>query len=207
MFYKQYIGDMLVIAIVVSKSPGFQGVPWSIMLHDKFHGNEDAMKAAIACGDLTVTSYQGRDFLSFASLESGRLKELNDKMELDDGEHQLDEESHGVISNWIKNINFLGTGQGQGQVGDQVGPSGQDGVVVLKKTKEEEWKTVEKVVGQAKGAQEKLIRDSMKLKEKALGSGDQDLIGIFKESIQVLHINERNLDHILLWKDWGGYLI
>ena len=40
----------------------------------------------------------------------------------------------------------------------------------------------------------------MKLKECVLRAQDQDLLEVFKGSLKDLQDNDKNLDHILLWK-------
>ena len=173
------------------------------MLYDKFGGNESALEKALQCGDVVVTSYQGKDYYSYNTLKSGRMKSLGDESELNDGQHSLDESSHQVISDWFKSLNV---GSLQQQVEDSAEAAGDTVLVLTKpKTQEVDWNHVEKVLQSAKGAQEKLIRDGMKLKEQVLAAKDQDLLDTFKGSLKDLQDNDKDLDHCLLWKVcWFG---
>lgn len=168
------------------------------MLHEKFHGNEQALQKAIADGDVVVTTHKGKDFLSYSTLKSGRKKEHHDESQLDDGEHMLDDATHCTINDWMQRLSL-------GMFALENSPSQKkDPNVVVYKKQETDWNKVEKIIQQAKQAQEKLIRDGMKLKEKVLKAGDQELLQVFKGCLNVLQENERNLDHICLWKDtWG----
>ena len=74
------------------------------------------------------------------------------------------------------------------------------------KRQETDWKHVAKIVQQAKQAQEKLIRDGMKMKDRVQKSSDPELLQVFKDSLNDLQKNERDLDHISLWKDILGQL-
>ena len=167
------------------------------MLYDKFGGNESALEKALQCGDVVVTSYQGKDYCSYNTLKSGRMKSLGDESELNDGQHSLDESSHQVITDWFKNMN-VGALKPIEESKEEAG----DGLVIFAKPKAQEidWGHVEKVLQSAKTAQEKLIRDAMKLKECVLRAQDQDLLEVFKGSLKDLQDNDKNLDHILLWK-------
>ncbi|CAL1140778.1 unnamed protein product [Cladocopium goreaui] len=179
-----------------------QSFPWSIMLYDKFGGNESALEKALQCGDVVVTSYQGKDYCSYSTLKSGRMKSLGDESELNDGQHSLDESSHQVISDWFKSLNV---GSLQQQVEDSAEAAGDTVLVLTKpKTQEVDWNHVEKVLQSAKVAQEKLIRDGMKLKEQVLAAKDQDLLDTFKGSLKDLQDNDKDLDHCLLWKELPG---
>ena len=122
------------------------------MLYDKFGGNESALEKALQCGDVVVTSYQGKDYYSYNTLKSGRMKSLGDESELNDGQHSLDESSHQVISDWFKSLNV---GSLQQQVEDSAEAAGDTVLVLTKpKTQEVDWNHVEKVVQSAKAAQE-----------------------------------------------------
>ncbi|CAL1161863.1 unnamed protein product [Cladocopium goreaui] len=180
-----------------------QSYPWSIMLYDKFGGNQSALEKALQCGDVVVTSYQGKDYYSYNTLKSGRMKSLGDESELNDGQHTLDESSHQVISDWFKSLNVCSLQQ---QVEDSAEAAGDTVLVLTKpKTQEVDWNHVEKVLQSAKAAQEKLIRDGMKLKEQVLAAKDQDLLDTFKGSLKDLQDNDKDLDHCLLWKVcWFG---
>ena len=131
------------------------------------------------------------------------MKSLGDESELNDGQHSLDESSHQVISDWFKSLNV---GSLQQQVEDSAEAAGDTVLVLTKpKTQEVDWNHVEKVLQSAKAAQEKLIRDGMKLKEQVLAAKDQDLLDTFKGSLKDLQDNDKDLDHCLLWKVcWFG---
>ena len=167
------------------------------MLFDKFGGNKTALDNALQCGDVVVTNHKGKDYYSYNTLRSGRKKSLADESVLDDGQHSLDESSHQIINDWFQSLNVSGLKQ----VEDSKEESG-DGLVILTKPKAQEvdWTHVEKVLQSAKTAQEKLIRDAMKLKEFVLKAKDPDLLEVFKGSLKDLQDNDKNLDHILLWQ-------
>lgn len=170
------------------------------MLHEKFHGNKEAMEQAIEAGDLALTTYQGKTFYSYQTLKSGRAKSLQDENELHHGEHKLDDPTTGAISDWMCSMQL-----GIGSVGgDEEAGTGEATVEILKsKQKEVDWAAIEKVTTQAKNAQEKLIRDSLKLKQKVVDAKDPDLLQVFKDSFQNLQKNQMDLDHILTWKALG----
>ena len=167
------------------------------MLYDKFGGNQTALENALQCGDVVVTNHKGKEFYSYNTLKSGRMKSLGDESELNDGQHSLDESSHQVITDWLKNMN-VGALKPIEESKEEAG----DGLVIFARPKAQEidWGHVEKVLQSAKTAQEKLIRDAMKLKECVLRAQDQDLLEVFKGSLKDLQDNDKNLDHILLWK-------
>lgn len=169
------------------------------MLHEKFHGDKEAMKAAIEDGDLVLTTYQGKTFYSYQTLKSGRAKSLIDENTLNQGEHKLDDTTCDTISDWMQNMQLGVASLGNGEAEDE-----DTQVQILKpKEKEIDWVAIEKVVTQAKSAQEKLIRDSLKLKNKVVDAKDAEMLQVFKDSFQDLQTNQLHLDHILTWKALG----
>lgn len=170
------------------------------MLWEKFHGNKIAMDQAIQDGDLELTTFKGKDYLSFVSLKSGRVQSHNDETVLDAGKHEISKEEHDTIDGWLRSLN-VGTSGGSKSLENEETAT----LVVLNKPKKElQWKEVEVILLEAKQAQGKLIRDSMKMKTKVLDSGDKVLVDKFKECLQVLQDNDRNLDHTMTWK--AGHL-
>lgn len=168
------------------------------MLWEKFHGNSVALQKAIDDGDIIVTSYGGKEMLSYNTVKSGRKRSYLEENQLESGSHDLDKSEYGVIVDWMKDMSVtFGVEDGN------QGAGGEAGLVVLAKPKEIDWVQVEKVLRSAKGAQEKLIRDGFKLKQRVQGCADGELFKVFKDAIEILQSNDRALDHILLWKAGG----
>ena len=89
------------------------------------------------------------------------------------------------------------------EISDAAGSGGEKGTQVLMLKDQQaqpKWEAVEQILIQAKQAQEKLIRESMKLKDKVIKAGDGELTKAFKESLAVLQDNDRKLDQIIMWK-------
>lgn len=174
-----------------------QGLPYSIMLWEKFHGNSVALKQAIADGDIIVTTYKGKDMLSYNTVKSGRKKSYLEENKLNSGSHDLGNEEYTAIGDWMKNMSLGLSIEDANQ--------GAEDLVVVTKPKELDWAEVEKVLRSAKGAQEKLIRDGFKFKQRVQACNDVELLKVFKDALDILQKNDRALDHILLWKvgGWG----
>ena len=176
-------------------------MPYNMVLWEKFHGNKVALQQAIDDGDLAWSTYKGKEYLSFNTVTQGRQKEMVESTELNDGKHQLNEDEHGQIEGWLKKM-ALGV-EGSMEVSDAAGSGGEKGTQVLMLKDQQaqpKWEAVEQILIQAKQAQEKLIRESMKLKDKVIKAGDGELTKAFKESLAVLQDNDRKLDHIIMWK-------
>lgn len=167
------------------------------MLWEKFHGNSVALKQAIADGDIIVTTYKGKDMLSYNTVKSGRKKSYLEENKLNSGSHDLGNEEYTAIGDWMKNMSLGLSIEDANQ--------GAEDLVVVTKPKELDWAEVEKVLRSAKGAQEKLIRDGFKFKQRVQGCNDVELLKVFKDALDILQKNDRALDHILLWKvgGWG----
>ena len=205
------------VFVMVPNDPSFQRVqkhldtrygkeentsmPYNMVLWEKFHGNKVALQQAIDDGDLAWSTYKGKEYLSFNTVTQGRQKEMVESTELNDGKHQLNEDEHGQIEGWLKKM-ALGV-EGSMEVSDAAGSGGEKGTQVLMLKDQQaqpKWEAVEQILIQAKQAQEKLIRESMKLKDKVIKAGDGELTKAFKESLAVLQDNDRKLDHIIMWK-------
>jgi len=166
------------------------------MLWEKFHGNKIAMDQAIQDGDLEMTTFKGKDYLSFVSLKSGRVQSHKDETVLDAGKHEITAAEHDSIDGWLRSLNVGTSGSAKSLENEETTT-----LVVLNKPKKElQWTEVEVILLEAKQAQGKLIKDSMKMKAKIIDSKDKVLLDKFKECLQVLQDNDRNLDHTLTWK-------
>ncbi len=184
------------------------GIPYNLMLWEKFHGNKVALQQAIDDGDIALSSYKGKEYLSFTTVTQGRKKSMVESTELMDGAHKLNEEEHGQIEDSLKKL-AQGV-EGCLQIGTTSGSGGEKGsqVLMLKDQQAQpKWEAVEQVLIQAKQAQEKLIRESMKLKDKIIKAGDGELTKAFKDSLAILQDNDRKLDHIIMWKAGLGTLV
>ena len=158
------------------------------------------MDQAIQDGDLELTTFKGKDYLSFVSLKSGRMKSHKDETVLDAGKHEISASEHDSIDVWLRSLNVGTSAAAKGLENQE-----SNTLVVLNKPKKElKWSEVEGILLEAKQAQGKLIRDSMKMKKRIVDSDDKHLIDKFKECLQVLQDNDRNLDHIMTWK--AGHL-
>lgn len=154
------------------------------------------MDQAIQDGDLEMTSFKGKDYLSFVSLKSGRVQSHKDETVLDAGKHEITAAEHDPIDGWLRSLNVGTSGSAKSLENEE-----STTLVVLNKPKKElQWTEVEVILLEAKQAQGKLIKDSMKMKAKILDSKDKVLLDKFKECLQVLQDNDRNLDHTLTWK-------
>ena len=73
------------------------GLPPMVMLWQTFHGSKEGMKEAASVGDI----FEENGLWYFKQVETGRTKELQDKMEISGGSAQLSVDEFSDMSKWL----------------------------------------------------------------------------------------------------------
>ena len=195
------------------------GVPQMIMLWQIFHGNADAMKEAERQGQI----FERGGLWHHASATSGREKSTADQMDLQGGSVDLDANSFAAMSNFLGKRDWAK--YGEKQLGDSVqqlkrgkstlalcdGEVSLDNLQLLPSTSSKQpkepklvkltWKMLEKNIGDAKGANERLQRDCSRLVVKVRPSGDEKLIQKAKTTVSKLAENIAALNECQMWEE------
>lgn len=193
------------------------GIPYSVMLWQIFQGNTAAMADAEKKGDVHEKDgmwYHGR-------VTAGRTKENQQSMQLDGGRTKLsvdefaDMQGHFMKRPWSQ---YGAAVADEAEAPPQAsGPSSGSGVSrqsnlrmledrpTVQKPEVIPWKKVEAVVNDAKGANERLMRDTSRYVNKIRGIADaQDLVDQVKEVMQKLTENLQKLSDCQCWQEIPG---
>ena len=181
------------------------GVATSIMLWQTFHGNQAAMDAAEAKGDI----YQKGGLWFFVTVKSGRGKTSTDQHQLSGGEAKLDLQDYQDLSNFMDSKKWQDFGkEAQAECrpsedGDLALPASSSRLAIedAKETILVKWEQVEKSINEAKQAQERLLREGQKHTEKVKASKDPNLEQQLKSAIVLLQENLNKCTNCQLWKD------
>lgn len=87
-----------------------------IMLWQTFHGNKEAMEEAARVGDI----FEQNGLWYFKQMETGRTKELTDKMELSGGAAQLSVDEYSDMSGWLQSRPWSKYGQHLPELGNSL---------------------------------------------------------------------------------------
>ena len=200
------------------------GMPPMVMLWQVFHGNELAMQAAEAAGQIFE-----RNGMYHAATSAGRCKTTADLMDLQGGSVDLDASSFAAMSNFLGKRDWAKYGQ---ELEDPASeppalkrgkstlcltdapqaslalaiPSSQAKQVPLAEPKvlKLTWKMVEKTIGDAKGANERLQRDCSRLVVKVRTAEDDKLINKAKALVALLAENISALNECQMWEQVPG---
>ena len=203
------------------------GMPPMVMLWQVFHGNEQAMQSAEAAGQI----FERNGMYHHASTSAGRTKSTSDQMDLQGGSVDLDANSFSAMSSFLGQRDWAKYGQWSDETEAQqpmlkkgksqlcltdapqaymamaVPPSQKQLPSAEPKVVKLSWKMVEKTVGDAKGANERLQRDCGRLVVKVRSTGDEKLISKAKAMVSLLAENIAALTECQMWElvpDTGG---
>ena len=195
------------------------GIPYSVMLWQTFHGNETAMQIAEQRGDI----FESKGFWHHARVKAGRTKSTSDTMPLHGGSTELDVDQFSGMASFMSSRSWAQFGQ---SCGDQEGPALKRGKSSLAlpdvtfptaassvkankqlalpapepKVVKLSWKVLEKTVGDAKDANERLQRDSNRLVVKVRGAQDEKLIEKMRNMVAALSENLQTLQECQMWE-------
>ena len=182
------------------------GVATSIMLWQTFHGNQAAMDAAEAKGDI----YQKGGLWFFVTVKSGRGKTSTDQHQLSGGQAKLDLQDYQDLSNFMDSKKWQDFGkEAQAECrpsedGDLALPASSSRLAIEDVKKETilvKWETVEKSISEARQAQERLLKEGQKQTDKVKASKDPNLEQQLKSAIVLLQENLNKCTNCQLWKD------
>ena len=173
-----------------------KGVPYSIMLHATFHGNEQAMQEAERLGDIREED----NMWYYSCAKRGKTKQLTDKMELSGGQADLDLTQYEAMGSFLADRPWAKFGQAQAASSSALEWKKKP-KAICDKPPSLSFDKVESHVQQAKQAQERLLRDAQKYVAKIMGKGDNELENALKEVVQDLQATEQKLSQCLLWKE------
>ena len=193
------------------------GIPYSVMLWQIFQGNTAAMADAEKKGDVHEKDgmwYHGR-------MTAGRTKENQQSMQLDGGRTKLSVDEFADMQGHFMKRPWSQYGEALADEAEPLpqasGPSSGSGVSrqsnlrmledrpTVQKPEVILWKKVEAVVNDAKGANERLMRDTSRYVNKIRGMADgQDLVDQVKEVMQKLTENLQKLSDCQCWQEIPG---
>ena len=110
------------------------------MLWSHFHGNESAMQAALASGDIVEQWHGNKKYLAFNTYEAGQQKRFHDKLHIDQGQTTMDVGSSAEISKWLQSRTWHKFSEVE-SVEDQTGSStSKQGLLMIKDKDKDEHK-------------------------------------------------------------------
>jgi hypothetical protein len=196
------------------------GLPPMVMLWQIFHGNQAAMQSAEASGQI----YERNGLYHYGSTSSGRSKSTADQMDLQGGAVDLDASSFSAMSSFLGKRDWAKYGTELGEIESQqpmlkrgksqlcltdapqvsmglaIPPSQTQLPPAEPKLVKLTWKQVEKSIGDAKGANERLQRDCGRLVVKVRSTGDEKLITKAKTMVGLLAENISALTECQMWE-------
>ena len=172
--------------------------PKAIMLHHYFHGDEQAFLNAVNSGDVQeIRSANNKVMYSFDCVETGHIKERDQKMELHRGSTKLSHGEHEMVNGVLQNFNWKKFGQAspKGQSASSQKPLAiTNGPVLVR------WKEVEDQLNQAKGAHDRVLKEINKCWKAVVESRDQNMVGQFKNTVTELQKNSQVVSNCLMFK-------
>ena len=171
------------------------GQPKSVFLFSHFHGNQAGLDHAIAMGDVQQWQQGGSTWCGFRSTKAGTRKENTTGHTLSGGQTDISTEQFSALRKSFSNMawSFEDAESDTGASGSMQQPPQKK----QKKLEEGFTKPMEKVVTEAKAAQEKMLQQAMKLLAKAPPQETKDA------KMVVIKLKEMisSLDHVLLFKE------
>lgn len=198
-----------------------QGMPKSIILWQTFHGNQSALDAAVAAGDVI----ENNGFYHYATVKSGRVKSGTTGMNLGGGEVKLKNQDFDDLSNFLDSRPFAKFGENvwkglmeqQPQIHDGYGSSSrlvsqrqplaltQHGEPEVKvEVSKVKWPSLEKHIMEAKAAQERLLKDGSRYAAKVrehCGEGGGHMGSMLKEALSICNDNLKEIQECITWQD------
>ena len=177
-----------------------QGTPKDVFVYQVFHGNSEALEAAIEKGSVQQWDQDGVVFCGFRKTKAGVENGKVDKYNMGSGQVKLKGDQWQAMSKAFKSLSWsfsgggpAGSGEGQAS-GSSFGPSS-------KKQKSIEsghlTEQMAQVLTDAKGAQEKLYGTAMKMLNKCADIEDKKN---FKTVVLSLKDWSMKNDHVLTFK-------
>ena len=171
------------------------GQPMSVFLFSHFHGNQAGLDHAIAMGDVQQWQQGGSTWCGFRSTKAGTRKENTTGHTLSGGQTDISTEQFSALRKSFSNMawSFEDAESDTGASGSMQQPPHKK----QKKLEEGFTKPMEKVVTEAKAAQEKMLQQAMTLLAKAPPQETKDA------KMVVIKLKEMisSLDHVLLFKE------
>ncbi len=181
---------------------GSTGVPYSIMLWTYFHGREDAVADAEKRGDIWSVD----NMWFFRTQNTSRSKTTAQTMKVSGGEKELTLDQFQDLSSFLGSRPWAKFGSSEELAQTSTASSSAPTCTktlkaICDKPVLVTFASMEETLKEAKGAQERLIRDAQRLASKIAGKGDGDMVASLKTTIAQLSKNESSLNEALLWKE------
>lgn len=175
-----------------------QGTPRDVFVYQVFHGNSEALDAAIQNGSVQQWTQDGIPFCGFRKTKAGVENARKDKSQIGAKQVDLKDSQYQAINKAFKTLSWSFGNQEVAEGGASVGaPSSSSG-----KRKQLEdvglTKQMVEILQDAKNAHEKLHSTAMKLLNKCSAGEDKK---DFKTTVMALKSWSLKNDHILTWKE------
>ena len=173
------------------------GSPKIVFLHSVFHGNRDALEDAIQQGAVVEYLQDGVPYCSYRKTKAGVKKMKTDNMKIHDGARAITLDQHQALGKAWKSMAWT-FDNGDGSSNALASSSNQ-------KPKQKALETsgltkpMKELLGEAKGAHEKLLASSMKMLGKCSDMEDKKN---FKSTVLELKDWLQQNDHVLTWEVW-----
>ena len=184
-----------------TSAKGSTGVPYSIMLWQYFHGREDAMADAERRGDIKCID----NMWHYATQSVSRSKTTTQAMKVSGGEAQLTLDQFQDLNSFLGSRPWAKFGSSE-EIQDSSTATSSAGTsnkikAICDKPAVVTFASMEDNLKEAKGAQERLLRDAQRLASKIAGKGDAGMVATLKTTMPQLSKNESSLNEALLWKE------
>ena len=193
------------------------GYPKSIMLHHWYNGNSQALNEAILNGEVEETEEDGVPYCTFKQVKAGKKKAFSEQTKIDLGSAKVDSAEAAEIGNFLKKRPWSQYGH---QVEKCLGSSSdkppakrmlaleddkaKDVPIKILKAAKVSWSVVESVLQDAKGSQERLLRDAQRIVAKVKDCNDGELALQLKEVMNQLTETQKTIQEALVWQSIEG---
>lgn len=175
-----------------------EGTPRAVFLWKVFHGSKEALNDAIQEGAVTEWKQDGVEFCAFRKTTAGVEASTSQSSKLKSGDKKLKAEEFDTIS---KTFSSLGWEFGAAETSALTSGGLASDSVAKPKSLENAGLTEEmsNMIKDAKGAQERLQQNAMKLIGKC---SDHEAKMNFKATVMEIKEWISQNEHILTWQDW-----
>ena len=184
-----------------TSTKGSTGVPYSIMLWTYFHGREDALADAEKRGDIWCVD----NMWFFRTQNASRSKTTAHTMKVSGGEKELTLDQFQDLSSFLGSRPWAKFGSSEeiqeGSTASSSAGTSNKIKAICDKPAVVTFASMEDTLKEAKGAQERLLRDAQRLASKIATKGDGDMVTSLKTTMAQLSKNESSLNEALLWKE------
>ena len=173
-----------------------KGLPRDVFLFQSFHGNEQALDAAIGRGSVQQWVEDGIEYCGYRSTLAGTEKSNLDLMKLREGEKKVSQDQYSALA---KSFKSLAWSFGDVEEGAQSSSSGAKPAKPKQKALEAAGltKQMKELVTEAKSAHERLLGAAMKMIGKCSSLEDKKE---FKTTVMDLKQWVTWNDHVLTWE-------